>query len=747
MAFMKPISEEEALRPDIVCDADFRSIPFTSTDYEVMDNSTDRSFLLMDANEHLHIATPELFCKKLHCPDTAKIKVVTIFGNTGDGKSHTMNHTFFKGEEVFKTSPEQNSCTLGVYAAMQNEIGVLCLDTEGLLSTSSKSNQRMRMLLKILAISDIVIYRTRSERLHSDMYEFLGTASKAFCLHFSQALQSLSIQGSANLGPAVIIFHETRHTKPLENSVEESAEEKLREKFARLNYDINAFSSLRYVGIQTSSNGSTDYNKLIAALRVDLDNTTVRSARQPSIIFKAMRALNKKFSGEIVERSINPFPEQYFTCPILCASCNRRCQRSMGHEGEDHLNLNPCQHQHQFENKVELCKVCYNNGREVIVTRIDTWTHSVINCPHCGEIAKTFKYWSGTQECDAIRTQTVHIWKDSNISPKGPSHSGQMVLDKVSYVCEALTNFSSQPTGVLKEWCADKVAPKYWKPNHEIVNCFSCKKNFDKTGLRKHHCRGCGEGFCDACSKHRMPVPARKWFENVRVCNDCRQFLLKHPNSMPDQEEQTTNDNTTNSQNHTAGSSNADASAAAHEETDVTVRKCGETLYNTISNVASVALECTKDIIKDTARPDYWVPDSEALSCHICKMKFGTAEELLALAMSNANERAQSPQRSFKGGDCKRHHCRKCGQGVCAECSKSRRPVPERGWLDDVRVCDECVSDNVNTTVGGSLSSSSVPPDNATPRTNSNCSSSGGGGGSQRQSEVCFLDDPKTKVE
>lgn len=71
--------------------------------------------------------------------------------------------------------------------------------------------------LQILAISDIVIYRTRSERLHSDMYDFLGTASKAFCLHFSQALQTLAMQGSANLGPTVIVFHETRHTKPLEN--------------------------------------------------------------------------------------------------------------------------------------------------------------------------------------------------------------------------------------------------------------------------------------------------------------------------------------------------------------------------------------------------------------------------------------------------------------------------------------------------------------------------------------------------
>lgn len=103
----------------------------------------------MDGNEKLHIATPEQFCKQLKCPMNAKIKVVAIFGNTGDGKSYTMNHAFFKGEEVFKTSPEQNSCTLGVYAAMQPELGVLCLDTEGLLSTSSQSNKRMRMLLKV----------------------------------------------------------------------------------------------------------------------------------------------------------------------------------------------------------------------------------------------------------------------------------------------------------------------------------------------------------------------------------------------------------------------------------------------------------------------------------------------------------------------------------------------------------------------------------------------------------------------
>lgn len=106
------------------------------------------------------------------------------------------------------------------------------------------------------------------------------------------------------------------------------------------------------------------------------------------------------------------------------------------------------------------------------------------------------------------------------------------------------------------------------------------------------------------------------------------------------------------------------------------------------------------EIIKDTARPDYWVPDAEALRCHICKMQFGTAEELVL--SHGKNDAPQSPQKAFKGGDCKRHHCRKCGQGVCADCSKTRRPVPDRGWPDDVRICDVCVNDN--TAVAASAS-------------------------------------------
>lgn len=77
----------------------------------------------------------------------------------------------------------------------------------------------MRLLLKVLAISDIAIYRTRSERLHRDLFTFLGTASKAFYKHFSGALQSLGLPGPpTSLGPAIFVFHETLNTQTIKSS-------------------------------------------------------------------------------------------------------------------------------------------------------------------------------------------------------------------------------------------------------------------------------------------------------------------------------------------------------------------------------------------------------------------------------------------------------------------------------------------------------------------------------------------------
>ncbi|XP_055607013.1 zinc finger FYVE domain-containing protein 1-like isoform X2 [Uranotaenia lowii] len=697
-----------------------------------------RSFLLMDEKENIQIKSFERFCQKLKVSQEAKIKVVSIFGNTGDGKSHTLNHAFFGGKEVFKTSAEQTSCTMGIWASYHRPNNVLCLDTEGLLGTTENEFRQRRMLLKVLAISDIIIYRTRSERLHSDMFTFLGTASKAFTKYFSNALQTLALNDTPqSLGPAVIIFHETQNTDVLKEDDDGKKEEDiLRERFANLKQELSAFSSLRYVGIRTSR-PPTNYEPLKMALEKEIRNTTVRSPRQPKVVYEALHILNKKYNGELSPLPNHTFPEQYFTCTTFCKSCGSRCQLSMGHldSREDHRHNGSCTYQHQYENKVYLCKKCNINGRQVIVnvttqTTNDSswmgmtkyfWSGSVIECPYCGEIYRARQHWYGNKspEQDAVSPQIVHVWNDGGLQMRKPAHSAQMVLDGVSFLTDAVATIAAQPTKSIMALVTDAIRPDYWRPDSEIIHCKGCTRNFERLNLGKHHCRSCGDGFCNACSKHKMPVPNRGWKDPVRVCNECRDQLTRAQRADRD--------------HHNGGIAPGNS---GETEANVIARRCGEVVINTLSNIGAV-LEYPKEIIKDTARPSYWVPDAEAPTCHICEMVFGCSEEInntplvpagptingkttnrhaSSTTMSNGKDSPKSspamnngtrggsnkgasvgnssptPSTSSGAGaiDRRRHHCRACGNAICATCSKHRRPVPERGWLSDTRVCNQC---------------------------------------------------------
>ncbi|XP_031835393.1 zinc finger FYVE domain-containing protein 1 isoform X2 [Nomia melanderi] len=614
-----------------------------------------KSFLLIDGQENLMVSNAKQFAEKLHCnKKDLKVKVVSIFGNTGDGKSHTLNQTFFKGEEVFKTSNDQNSCTLGVWAAFDPILNVICLDTEGLLGVSTHENERTRLLLKVLAVSDIVMYRTQSERLNRDLFTFFGTASRAYSNHFQTALQAVVqregvLNSLSTLGPSVIILHETRYTKPLTNNGVESTEDILRTRFAEMKLETEAFSSMKYVGLQ-AANFTPDYEPLYTTIMKELNNTSVRSARPPHIVYNTLRILNDKFSGEIDNYSNSLFPDQYFTCPVKCLSCGCRCSNGMGHlrEGKPHHSDTRCRYQHQYENLVYICKKCYSNGNEVRVTKqIQSgndnswyglvkyaWVGNVIECPQCGEIYRSRQYWYGNKDPEefAVRTEITHVWNMVNHSVSS-QNTAQRVIDGVSYITEAVTNVSLQPSKVLSAWVADQVAPSYWRPNNEIKHCYKCKTVFGPTDT-KHHCRACGEGFCSQCSSNTKCVPFRNWHTPVRVCDTC---YAKDLNS---------NDEVTESSD------------------DVNARKVSEQVVSTLSAVGTV-LNYSKSFIKDTVRPLYWIPDSEVVSCCICDTKF-SATVLL-------------------------HHCRDCGRGVCQECSQHRKPVPHRGWEKPVRVCDSCI--------------------------------------------------------
>jgi zinc finger FYVE domain-containing protein 1 len=669
--------------------------------------------------------------------DDKLVKCVAIFGNTGDGKSHTLNHTFFNGRNIFTTSQKQETCTMGVWCAYDSITNSLIFDTEGLLGTTSNENKRLRLLLKVLAISDVIIYRTRAERLHNDLFKFLSDASVAYLKYFTKELKTaaskLKLDTISSLGPCCVIFHETQHTDTLCDEIDTNGHQRtvthqLADRFCKLDLNYSAFSSIEYVGTRTSfmssssSGGSnernlsssstnhilnnnnsgvaernvlvtTDFTKLAQTVRDLLRNNSVRPPRKLSSIYHVLKVLNDKFNGIITKNQISTFADEYFTCSSICLSCGKRCQNSINHlkDGVLHGNNEKCHYDHQYDNKVYVCRLCHESGKETVVipktsatsdnsfVGIVKYTYSgyVLECPHHGIIYRSRQYWYGNPDPESVvRTELKHIWsgQQNNV---GTSHNlSRKIIDNVSYIGDTLHSVSAKPTMIAKQWIADQVAPTYWTPNSEITHCITCSKAFMDLNDKKHHCRGCGKGFCDKCSSKRKIIPWWSPTDPVRVCDPCYakdnipEPIL--PNSINSNNYYATNTNTTTNNRKMINNngSNSLAQLGMSGNNDVIARKVTETVSETFGVIA-YATKIPFDVIKESARPSYWKPDSECVNCALCKKDF---DDLLQL-----------------------HHCRSCGNGVCNNCSPHLRPVSSRGWETPVRVCNNCVSNEMHT--------------------------------------------------
>ncbi len=185
-------------------------------------------------------------------------------------------------------------------------------------------------------------------------------------------------------------------------------------------------------------------------------------------------------------------------------SCGKRCQNSINHFKDSilHSNSDKCHYDHQYDNKVYVCKQCHEAGREVIVipktsattdnsfVGIVKYTCSgyVLECPHHGIIYRSRQYWYGNPEPESVvRTELKHIWS-GQLNNVGTSHNlSRKIIDNVSYIGESLQNVSAKPTMIAKQWMADQVAPSYWIPNSEIIKCFRCEKSFTDLLEKKHH--------------------------------------------------------------------------------------------------------------------------------------------------------------------------------------------------------------------------------------------------------------------
>lgn len=504
-----------------------------------------KSFLLIDENEFIQVSSLDDFAQKLDCPLDSSVKVVSIFGSIGHGKSYTLNQTFYDCQQVFQTSSSQESCTVGIWAAYDPDRKTITLDTEGLLGVSANCQRRTRLLLKVLAISDIVIYRTRSERLEDNLFTFLGDASRVYVQHFFkeiknafQRLPEFNGHPISELGPVVIIFQETRDTEPLKHEPNKTRESIIRSRFKTLGLTTEAFSAIEYVGIQTLVR-PTNFDMLKSCIKRHIKNSSVRTPRSLSIIYKTLDILNEKFNGDIEQTVPSMFPNQYLTCPTTCLSCNSRCINSMNHhrDGLGHNTETKCIYQHQFNNHIMYCRACYERGEEIVVTPKTcssnespwiglakyAWAGYVLECPRCGIIHRSRQYWFGNKDTweSAVRTEIRHVWPGELNKMQAAQNAAQRVLDSVNYITETVSSISAKPTKMVSEWVADQIAPNYWIPNSRILHCALCNNEFGQFD-QKHHCRLCGNGLCSTCSSKSKPVPERGWGEtSVRVCDRC----------------------------------------------------------------------------------------------------------------------------------------------------------------------------------------------------------------------------------
>ncbi|CAA0836784.1 RING/FYVE/PHD zinc finger superfamily protein [Striga hermonthica] len=60
----------------------------------------------------------------------------------------------------------------------------------------------------------------------------------------------------------------------------------------------------------------------------------------------------------------------------------------------------------------------------------------------------------------------------------------------------------------------------HWVPDEAVTKCTACRADFSAFN-RRHHCRNCGDIFCDKCTQGRIALTEEEHAQPVRVCDQC----------------------------------------------------------------------------------------------------------------------------------------------------------------------------------------------------------------------------------
>ncbi|GFP95235.1 arrestin domain-containing protein a, partial [Phtheirospermum japonicum] len=148
--------------------------------------------------------------------------------------------------------------------------------------------------------------------------------------------------------------------------------------------------------------------------------------------------------------------------------------------------------------------------------------------------------------CEAIDSSTFAFWSKSSVDfearrirLQSNSYTTNTLLDTVTAATVQYKEMSersrpseypkvAEQTSEKKKGFVDFVnlikpvneEKDHWVPDEAVTKCTGCGTDFSAF-VRKHHCRNCGDIFCDKCTQGRTALTADENAPVVRVCDRC----------------------------------------------------------------------------------------------------------------------------------------------------------------------------------------------------------------------------------
>nr|GEX53101.1 protein FREE1 [Tanacetum cinerariifolium] len=148
--------------------------------------------------------------------------------------------------------------------------------------------------------------------------------------------------------------------------------------------------------------------------------------------------------------------------------------------------------------------------------------------------------------CEVYDSSTLAFWSKSSvdIEPRrirlqSSSYTTNTLLDTITAAtfqvkemggrsrpvdAVKVTEQSTEKKKGLGDWMNIIKPPNeekdHWVPDEAVTKCTGCGSDFSAFN-RKHHCRNCGDIFCDKCTHGRIALTSEDNAPQVRVCDRC----------------------------------------------------------------------------------------------------------------------------------------------------------------------------------------------------------------------------------